>query len=137
VQSLVDPANRPSAVEMRHPLLTQPVIEACLRTPSWHWVRGGVDRAVARAAFADRLPEAVLRRRGKGSLGSYFAQVYLLSRPILSQLLVDGVLASRGFLDAPAVRRYLDQPGLPRDFDFYRLFELADIEVWLRGWSTG
>jgi asparagine synthase (glutamine-hydrolysing) len=137
VQSLLDPAQRPSAVPMQHPLLAQPVIEACLRTPTWHWVRGGVDRAVARAAFRDVLPEVVRQRRGKGSLSSYFSEVYRLSRPRLAKLLVDGALAERGLIDVAAVRSYLDQPGPPRDHGFYRLFDLADVEVWLRAWSGG
>lgn len=135
LQSQLDPAQRPSAVKMLHPLAAQPVIEACLGAPSWHWIRGGVDRAVARAAFADCVPDVVLQRRSKGSLNSHFSQVYAMSRPLLANLLPDGVLAQRGLLDVAAVRTFLDQPILPRGGDFYRLFELADVEIWLRGCS--
>src|SRR5690606_24180262 len=60
-----------------HPLLAQPVLEACLRIPTWLWVRGGRDRAVARRAFADLLPPAIATRRSKGGLGSVVSAAYL------------------------------------------------------------
>ncbi len=136
IQNHVDPALRPSPVPLVNPLLSQPVMEACLKVPSWLWVAGGADRAVARAAFSGQTPELVLQRRGKGRLESYCGQVYALSRTKLQEVLLDGLLAQRGLLDLPAIQSYLDAPGAPRDAGFYRLFELADVELWLRGWST-
>ncbi|MGC1302147.1 MAG: asparagine synthase-related protein, partial [Caulobacteraceae bacterium] len=132
----LDPALRPSPVPLLHPLLAQPVMETCLAMPSWLWVEGGVDRAVARGAFREDLPDLVVQRRGKGSLHGYFTRVFEASRGVLRELLADGVLARRGLVDGAAVRAYLDQPRRPRDLDFYRLFELADVELWLRGWGV-
>ena len=51
-----------------HPLLAQPIVELCLRVPSWLWFTGGRDRAVARAAFRGIVPDRILDRRGKGRL---------------------------------------------------------------------
>src|SRR3546814_4383064 len=44
-----------------HPLMSQPIIEVALATPSWAVCEGGVDRARARQAFAADLPDAVIR----------------------------------------------------------------------------
>ena len=131
-QNPTDPANSDARLPTIHPLLTQPVMEACLRVPSWLWVEGGTDRAVARTAFQTQLPSSVLKRRGKGRLDSYCAEVYLQSRASLRALLTDGKLAGRGLLDLPAILAYLDRPGPPRNHDFYRIFELADLEAWMR-----
>ena len=50
-----------------YPLLSQPVVESCLKIPSWMWCRGGVNRAVARDAFRNRLPSEIIERTTKGS----------------------------------------------------------------------
>src|SRR6185312_240696 len=52
---------------IRMPLLSQPVVEACLRVPSWMSISGGHNRVAARTAFADVLPPDILNRRSKGS----------------------------------------------------------------------
>src|SRR5690606_6996824 len=45
--------------------LTQPIIETCLRIPSWVMTYGGVDRGLARKAFQRDLPQDVVRRFSK------------------------------------------------------------------------
>ena len=55
-QSYRDGMMRTEHRPMRFPLLSQPVMQACLKVPTWMWIAGGMNRAVARAAFADRLP---------------------------------------------------------------------------------
>jgi asparagine synthase (glutamine-hydrolysing) len=91
---------------------------------------------VVRAAFRARLPDQVGQRRGKGSFHGYFTRLYERSRGVLRELLVDGVLATRGLVDGAAVSTYLDKPRPKRDPGFYRLFELVDAELWLRGWGA-
>lgn len=114
------------------PLLSQPVVEFCLSVPSWMWVSGGRDRAVARAAFAKRLPSQVVWRRGKGRIESVAAAAYQSQRAELRELLLGGRLASRGLLDRQAVETYLSRDLAPGDFDYYRLLEIADAERWVR-----
>jgi asparagine synthase (glutamine-hydrolysing) len=47
-------------VDARDPLADQRLVEFCLSVPTEEYLRGGVPRALAREAFADRLPRAVL-----------------------------------------------------------------------------
>src|SRR3546814_11360303 len=49
-----------------HPLMSQPIVEACLSVPSWEACRGGIDRSFARRSFARDLPASVIERRVKG-----------------------------------------------------------------------
>lgn len=113
------------------PLLSQPVVEYCLSVPSWTWVSGGRDRAVARAAFARRLPSQVVWRRGKGRIESVAAAAYQSQRAELRELLLGGKLGSRGLLDREAIETYLSRDLVPGDFDYYRLLEIADAERWV------
>ena len=130
---LVDPG--PDEPTNLHPLICQPVLELCLRIPSWLWAAGGRDRAVARAAFGTILPDAILDRRGKGSLQSLFVRGFQAQRPMLRDLLVGGRLASEGIVDSDEVAEYLDEPGEPRDVRYIRILELASAEQWLRSFD--
>lgn len=117
----------------RMPLLAQPVVEACLRTPSWMWISGGVNRAVARAAFADSLPPAIRHRASKGSFVGYLGSVYRQNKSQLCDFLLSGHLHERRLLDETALRRFIEQQDLPiRDASFLELFDLCMVENWLR-----
>lgn len=120
---------------MVHPLLNQPLMELCLGIPTWLWVKGGRDRAVARDAFADLLPAKIVHRRTKGRLESMCARAFDENKGRLSALLRDGELAVRGLLDRTALRAYLDGPERARGDAYFRVFDLVSIELWLRSLS--
>lgn len=127
---LIDPAEgEPCNL---HPLVCQPIVEACLRIGSWLWFKGGRDRAVARAAFRDMLPEAILARRGKGSLQSMFVRGFQAKRGELRDELVAGRLAENGIIDPAAIAAYFDRSGEPHDTTYIRILEIASAEQWLR-----
>lgn len=75
-----DSAPRGQLAHLRVPLLSQPVMEATLRVPSWMWIAGGRNRAVARRAFADVLPPDILHRRSKGSFTGHIGALYARHR---------------------------------------------------------
>jgi len=121
-----------SGEEVIHPLINQPLIELCLAIPTWLWVRGGRNRAVARAAFADLLPPRIINRRSKGRLESMCARAYARARPALADLLLAGELRQTKLLDASAVETYLADSARPSGDAYYRLLDLAALELWLR-----
>lgn len=114
------------------PLLAQPVVEACLAVPSWLWVAGGRDRAVARAAFRGEMPAIVAERRSKGAMDAFCAHTFETNRARLRPFLLDGLLANAGLLDRATVDAYLARPFANRDRDFYRLLPIIDTELWAR-----
>ncbi|KRA84105.1 asparagine synthase C-terminal domain-containing protein [Altererythrobacter sp. Root672] len=130
---LTDPT--PGASASLHPLLAQPILEACLRVPAWLWIREGRDRAVAREAFRGLLPDSILARRSKGSLVSLFTTGYMARRAELESLLLEGKLAATGLLDRDAIRTYLRRDGQPEDARYIRLIDLASAETWLRSFD--
>jgi asparagine synthase (glutamine-hydrolysing) len=117
---------------MHMPLLCQPVVEACLRAPSWMWIAGGQNRAVARAAFADLLPVDILKRRSKGTFMGYIGAVYRRNREQMRDYLMTGQLQAHGLLDADALRYLMANDLPPRGRPFIRIFDLCMIENWIR-----
>lgn len=120
-----------SPVRHASPLASQPVVEACLRVPSWWWFDNGRNRVIARDAYADRLPPEIVARRSKGSPDSYIAELYAANRATLRAMLLDGRLRGAGMLDVPMLERALGEGGLVRGTDYHRIMRLADIEAWI------
>ena len=132
LQTLFDAYDRMADGDMRYPLLSQPVIEACFAVPSWQWMSGGRDRAVARAAFAHRLPPAILQRRGKGRYDTLIVASFDNNRDRMRDLLLGGWLADQKIIDVDAVEKALARPARSGSIAHARPIRLADAELWCR-----
>ncbi|QDW67581.1 asparagine synthase C-terminal domain-containing protein [Luteimonas granuli] len=125
-------APRGSTHWLRLPLLSQPVVEACLKAPTWMWIAGGENRALARSAFADLLPRNVLERRSKGTFMNYYGAIYQRNKRQMRDYLLTGHLRERGLLQPIALETFVDTSLPPRDTSFMRVFDLCMIENWIR-----
>lgn len=117
---------------LRMPLLSQPVVEACLKVPSWMWIAEGRNRAVARDAFGDVLPPDILYRRSKGTFTNYSGAVYRRNKSRLREYLLTGQLEGHGLLDNDALRQFFDRGLAQQDDTFMRIFDLCAVENWIR-----
>jgi asparagine synthase (glutamine-hydrolysing) len=132
IQLFVDGYDRSFAMPMIAPLLSQPIVELGLQGASWDWCAGGHDRALARAAFADRLAPMVRDRRTKGRVESLFVTTYNRRRGSIREFLLEGYLASAGIIDRDAVDAALKPPADALDAVYIRLLQIADVERWIR-----
>jgi asparagine synthase (glutamine-hydrolysing) len=135
VQQLLEPA-RSSYAPVITPLISQPMLEACLAIPSWQWRDGGRDRAVARDAFAEELPPAVSRRRTKGGPDSFAAAVLNRHRNPIRDRLLDGCLARNHVADRAALEaRFRSEIAFSAE-ETVRLLDLLDTEAWIGAWRS-
>lgn len=116
------------------PLMSQPILEACLSVPSWLWCEGGRNRAVAREAFRDCLPQIVINRRTKGAFNGLVTQLIERHRSFIREMLLDGILAQHGILDRDLVAAAMSGQ-LPTRDALSQLMALVDFEAWASGWS--
>jgi asparagine synthase (glutamine-hydrolysing) len=127
---------RNSAPPQIAPLLSQPILELGLSIPTWYAVRGGRDRAVARAAYTTDLPPLVVERRTKGSPSGFLRRLFDAHMPAALELLRGGRLVEAGLLD-PA---YLDRTANAAwtdDGRDHRILALCGAETWVRWWEEG
>lgn len=117
-----------------HPLMAQPLLELCLAIPTWSWVRGGIDRAVAREAFRDLLPHSIIQRRTKGSLQGLFHRYFAHMREPVRELLLTGELRRLGMIESAAVEQAFADGSWAEDDVQMRLSEMAALELWLQSW---
>lgn len=135
IQGTTDGFCRSATPSQINPLLSQPIVEACLAIPTWAWCAGGRNRSVARAAFQGLLPQALLDRRSKGGPDSFAFDVIDSNRARLRAHLLDGYLARHGLMDVRAVAHALDDRHPIRPVDYMRLSGLAEAEAWVRHWT--
>ncbi|WP_066725714.1 asparagine synthase-related protein [Sphingomonas pituitosa] len=129
-------SDRSQMLPVVNPLLSQPIMEACLAIPSWRWREGGRDRAMARTAFANRLPSAIIERRVKGTPDPFCGEIVQRKRAEVRARLLDGQLAYHRILDPGAIEETL-RPGRPTTGEEnVRLLELANVEAWLGARSS-
>ena len=127
----------PRSMHLTHiaPLMSQPIVELCLGIPTWHWVHGGANRAVARAAFKGIVPEELLIRTSKGGPSGFMREIYLANRSKAENLLRGGLLDGAGMLDLSI----LDRARLPTAEGAQsarRVLAICAAEAWTRWWTS-
>ncbi len=132
IQHFLDRAVHPGRYAL-HPLMAQPLLELCLRIPTWLWLSNGRDRAVARDAFKGFLPELVLERRTKGSLQSLFDRSFQRLSGEIKERLLGGELRRLGIIDAHAIEQAF-QVADHDELVQMRLTEMTALELWLQSW---
>jgi asparagine synthase (glutamine-hydrolysing) len=125
---------RGEVLAVRHPLLSQPVVELCLGIPSWR-LTAGRDRGFARAAFAHRLPPRVAHRRSKGVLSTLYAKRLVHSLDVVRPWLLDGALCRAQVLDRAVLEAALTPEALLWEGQASRLAWAACLEGWVRHWQ--
>ncbi len=117
------------------PLASQPLVEFCLGVPSWLWAHGGRNRALARAAFADRLPPEVVARTSKAGPDSFIRIAFARNREAIGEHLQGGLLAAHGLLDRAALDSALRVDEFGSGVLVDRILDLLEAENWARSWS--
>lgn len=131
-----DPLGAKDDPERVQPLLSQPLVEVCLRIPTYVLTHAGWDRALARKAFGTEVPREILRRRTKGGMAEYAQGVLTRNRLLARELLLDGQLTKAGFLDRARVSEILSDRPTPIPGAASEVFDYLGIEIWLRAWSS-
>ena len=129
------PSRLTAAVDVFHPLLSQPVIEACLGLSTPQLTLGRRDRALARLAFQDRLPPEILQRSSKGELTAFFGRMIADGLKDLRPWLLDGRLAALGVIDRAATEAILTRDALIRHGGYPDILVAALFEGWVRAWD--
>ncbi len=130
-----DPLGAPADPERVAPLLSQPLMELCLRIPIDVLTTGGWDRAIARRAFYEQLPPAVRNRRNKGGMEAQLRLTVESNRGLLSELLWQGGLVREGLLDPGRLELALSGRA-QIETESAELLEYAGVEAWVRRWMN-
>ena len=132
VSGYYDPYLREAAPELVNPLLSQPIIESCLATPTWLLTQGGLARGLLRRAFADDIPREIATRQSKGGMEEHVAAILRHNLPFVRSLLLDGQLVARGLLDRDKVEAALSGRLSAMRGYLSEVHECIAVEAWLQ-----
>lgn len=125
------PFAEPGDPENVYPLFSQPVMELCLRIPTYVLLSGGWDRAVARRAFGGDLPNQIARRRSKGAVREYPKAILEHNRSFIRETLLNGALVREQILDRTSLETALSGEVTKHDTHPPVFFAWVSIEAWL------
>lgn len=121
-----------------HPLISQPIIELCLKVPSYVLTYGGIDRALIRDAFAGVVPASILARTCKGATTGYILNLLVRNIDVMRKLLLDGLLVRENLLDSDETSKALSEPSLISDSTLlFPVLNAFRAELWVRSWACG
>ena len=132
-----NPLSRPEDPdpEPLSPLLSQPVVELCLRIPIYVHIAGGRDRGVARRAFAPDVPRQILTRQWKDGVQGFAEDILKSNERFIRELLLDGILVRERVLDRGALEKTLSSVPTANSASPGELVDHIATEVWLRSWD--
>ena len=121
-----------NSLEARSPFLDTALAEYAASLPDRMKLRWGRTKYILKEAFADLLPEKILRRGKMGfgvPLGSWFRGEL---REYLQDVLCSPQALSRDYLNHDYVKQLVDEHLSGRRDVGHRLWTLLTFEVWLR-----
>lgn len=130
--ALTDHLNITDTLPTIYPFLSQPIMEQCLSFPTWFWMTGGRDRALARAAMHEFLPEQILHRTGKGAFDGLAREILRENWDVIFVDLEQGVLAEHGLIDVTAIRKYRSEKN--ESISTSNILYIHEAETWCRSW---
>lgn len=122
--------------ELISPLYAQPVIELLLRIPIYTHFHEGRDRGLARKAFAQEVPEPILRRLWKDRAPGFHDELLERQRSFLQQTLLEGSLVKSGLLDRRLLEEALSASPSKSQVFPGEIFRHLDTELWARHWLS-
>jgi asparagine synthase (glutamine-hydrolysing) len=105
-----NPFGSPDHPSLLAVLYAQPLVETCIRIPTYRHTQGGWDRVVARRAMRPDLPYEIVHRRSKGGFEEDAKQTLVANREMARQLVMDceplSQLLDRKLFDAAITGRF-------------------------------
>ncbi|WP_300381130.1 asparagine synthase C-terminal domain-containing protein [Henriciella sp.] len=118
-----------------HPLISQPLIELCLRLPTYLLCTDGQGRGLVRKAMAGLVPDQVRLRRSKGDASRFFIDQLDSHREMIAEVIRHGELVRHDLLDPADLDIFLGREEY-RHQTFGRMLLIHyAIEAWLQSWK--
>jgi asparagine synthase (glutamine-hydrolysing) len=118
--------------ELIAPLFSQPLLELCVRIPTWVHTGAGQDRVIARRAFLDQIPHEVASRWTKGGWEEQAAGLLKHNIRFVRSLLIDGELMRRGLVIRSRLEEWLSYRPTRLSVSNVEIFHVIFAEAWLR-----
>lgn len=129
-----------TGVDVRHPLLTRPLVEFCLELRQGTGGDQSLAKRPLRAAMKGIVPESIRTRESKGSiLGPRIRWALQRERDKIVSLMARSALVEHGWVEKRAMLASVDRIAQGADEPIIQLYSALSLETWLRvraDWHT-
>jgi asparagine synthase (glutamine-hydrolysing) len=122
-------------IELRSPLLYQPLVEFAFAIPFEQKLRPGEVRSLMRRALRNDLPEKILTRPGKGEISEAMHKGLLRQSHRVDSLLADPLLCSLGYVDRERLRSAITLAKHGAKLNVGALVKTISLEIWLQSFQ--
>jgi asparagine synthase (glutamine-hydrolysing) len=123
------------SIELRSPLLYQPLVEFSFAIPFEQKLRPGEVRSLMRRALRNDLPEKVLNRPGKGEISEAMHKGLLRQSDRVDSLLADPLVCSLGYVDRERLRSAVSLAKHGAKLNVGALLKTISLEIWLQSFQ--
>jgi len=127
-----DKMSMAAGIEVRVPFLDLDLVKLAARIPDKYKQRGTVGKWVLKKAMENHLPHHVIHRPKTGFGAPLRRWIKHDLRPLVSDLLSEASINSRGIFDAKNVQKLIFDNDSGRRDAAYTIFSLLCIEIWCR-----
>jgi asparagine synthase (glutamine-hydrolysing) len=125
-----DKLSMAASVETRVPYLDNEIVDFMCSVPPDLKIRGITSKYLLREAVKDLVPAQIIRRRKAGFGAPIRTWLRRDLREMVDDLLSPERIAARGYFDAAAVRRMIEDDRQGSVDNTYRIWALLTLEVW-------
>jgi asparagine synthase (glutamine-hydrolysing) len=122
-------------IELRSPLLYQPLVEFGFAIPFEQKLRPGEVRSLMRRALRNDLPEKVLHRPGKGEISEAMHKGLLREGSRVDSLLANPLVCSLGYVDRERLRSAVSLAKHGAKLNVGALLRTISLEIWLQSFQ--
>jgi asparagine synthase (glutamine-hydrolysing) len=131
-----NPFARSGDPEVVNPLLSQPLVEICLRIPTHVHIHRAISRAVARRAFEGLVPEEILNRTTKGGVEQHLKRILTHNIEFIREVVLDGVLVKQRMIKRAALEEVLSLRPSKSTALLEDTVHFFSTELWLKKWDA-
>ena len=131
----LSPIRHQEVAPEHHPLISQPLLETCVRIPTYVLSAGGVSRGLARSAFRGYVPDAILKRRSKGETTQFTVGLIRENRRFLEELLLDGQLVREKLIARDDITKHVSGDRPLGTMQLFPMLACVTAELWARYWA--
>jgi asparagine synthase (glutamine-hydrolysing) len=130
-----NPLGAPTDAEITDPLFSQPLVELCLRIPTYIHTYDGKRRSAIRRALKPDMPPEIVSRYWKGGASRHFKSLLMRNLPFFRELLLDGSLVRHRLLDRRKLEDALSGEPSKSTAHTTEVLDYVCIEAWLQHYS--
>jgi asparagine synthase (glutamine-hydrolysing) len=132
----MDMATMAASIEARSPLMDHELAEFAATLPDSFRIHGGVTKAVLRDAYANVLPEEILRAPKRGFEPPVAKWLKEDLKPLLTDTLGSASSELRAYVSGIFLDKLLNRSVLPSANTPILLYSLLVLELWLRNFRS-